>query len=102
MPDIAEQGAVTRHVRCDVNSPALRGAARPGPGPPEHLVSRSLADREDESVCDGPHQFPVPVVTLVCLVGGGGFGGAHGMPFSTGRHLTPSASVNVRRMIQLR
>jgi hypothetical protein len=92
MPDVAEQCAVAGQVRGSVDGSVLRGVARPGPGPPEHLVSRSLADREDESVRDSAHQFPVPipVVILVCLRGGG-FVGGHGMPFLTGRHLALTA-----------
>jgi hypothetical protein len=72
-----------------------------GLGPPDRLVSRSLADREDECVRDGPHQFPVAVVVLVCLLGGR-FGSGHDVPFLMGRHLTPAASGHIRRLIQLR
>src|SRR5579859_8068459 len=86
-------------MRGGANGPALRAAASLGPDPAELLVSRSLADREDESLGDGPHHVPVPVpvpvVILACLRGGG-FGGGHGVPFVTGRH-PPTASVNVRR-----
>src|SRR5579859_2637695 len=88
-------------MRGGADGPALRAAASLGPDPAELLVSRSLADREDESLGDGPHHLPVPVpvpvpvVILACLRGGG-FGGGHGVPFVTGRPL-PTASANGRR-----
>ena len=46
-------------------------AAADWAGPAGAPVSPPLADREDEGVRDGPHQFPVPipVVVLVCLLG---------------------------------
>jgi hypothetical protein len=88
-------------VRGGVDGPALRSTASLGLSPLDRLVSRSLADREDECVRDGPHQFPVAVVVLVCLLGGG-FGSGHGVPFLMGRHMTPTASGYVRRLIQLR
>ena len=83
VPDVAEECAVAGQVRGGVDGPAPRGAGSLGPGPPEFLVSRSLADREDKSVGDGPHHFPVPVVILGWLLGGG-FDVGHGAPFLTG------------------
>ena len=34
-----------------------------------HLVSDSLADRQDERVLDGPLEFPVVIVILAGLLG---------------------------------
>jgi len=47
-------------MRGGTDGPALRAAASLGPDPAELLVSRSLADREDESLGNGPHHFPSP------------------------------------------
>ena len=45
-----------------------------------HLVSDSLADRQDERVLDGPLEFPVVIVSLAGVLGfrfSGVFAGAH-------------------------
>lgn len=83
VPDVTEQRAVACQVSGGADGPVLSVAdvVCVGLGVPERLVSRSLAGREDERVCQCPHQFPVPVV-VVGLAGlpGGRFGG-HGVPF---------------------
>jgi hypothetical protein len=45
-----------------------------------HLISDSLADRQDERVPDGPLEFPVVIVSLAGMPGvrfSGVFAGAH-------------------------
>jgi hypothetical protein len=80
MPDVAEQCAVAGQVSGGADSPVLDGGVSLGLGVPEHPVSRSLADGEDECVRYGSDKFPVSITVMV-LVGlpGSGFCG-HGVP----------------------
>lgn len=89
VPDVAEQRAVARQMGSGTDRPVPDGRVSLGPGAVKRLVSRSLAHGEDECVCYGAHQLPIPItVVLLASLPGGGSGG-HDVPFLMGRRRTP-------------